>query len=60
MKLPTPADHPNASAAIIAGYLSQVVVFAAKKAGVDITPQEGMTASVALISLVLFVAGKKT
>lgn len=60
MKLPTPADHPNASAALIAGYISQVLVFAGNKAGLEITPQEGMTAGVALIGLVLFVAGKKS
>jgi hypothetical protein len=56
--LVSPREHPNASAAIIAGWVSQVIVFAANKAHVSITPQEGMTASVALISLALFAAGK--
>jgi hypothetical protein len=53
MKL-SPSNHPNASMAIISGYIATVIVFACKKAGVDITPAEATTGATALIGLVLF------
>jgi predicted branched-subunit amino acid permease len=55
-----PKDHPNASAAIIVGYLATAIVYGAQKAGYTLTVQEATTASTALIALVLFLAGKRT
>jgi hypothetical protein len=59
-KLPTPTDHPNASAAIIAGYLASAIIYGAKKAGVTLTLEEASTGATALIALALFVAGAKS
>ena len=55
---PSPKDHPNAFAALAAGYIATIIVYGAKKAGVDITPAEASSGAVALISLALFAAGK--
>jgi hypothetical protein len=54
----SPKDHPNASAAVIVGYVASAVVYAAKRAGYELTPEEATTAATALIGLMLFVAGK--
>ena len=56
----SPKDHPNASAALIAGYLASAIIYGAKKAGVELTPEEASSAAAALIGLVLFFASKKT
>jgi hypothetical protein len=53
MKL-SPANHPNASMAIISGYVATVIVYACKRFGVDITPAMATTGATALIGLVLF------
>jgi hypothetical protein len=55
----SPRDHPNASAAIITGYLASAIVYGAKKAGYELTVEEATTASTALIALALFLAGPK-
>ena len=52
--MPNPSDHPNASAAIIVGYLASVIVYSSKRAGVELTVEEATTAATALIALVLY------
>lgn len=54
----SPKDHPNAFAAIVAGYLASALVYGARKAGLDLTPEEASSAAAALIGLVLFAARK--
>ena len=54
----SPKDHPNASTAVIVGYLASVLVYAAKRAGLELTVEEATTAASALIGLALFAAGK--
>jgi hypothetical protein len=54
----SPTDHPNATAALVAGYVASAIISGAKKAGVDLTVEEASTAASALIALVLFAAGK--
>lgn len=50
----SPKDHPNASAAVIVGYVASAIVYGAKKAGLDLTVEEATTAATALIGLALF------
>jgi hypothetical protein len=54
----SPKDHPNGSAALIVGYLASALVYGAKKAGLELTPEEAASAAAALIGLFLFAAGK--
>jgi hypothetical protein len=54
----SPKDHPNASAALIVGYLASAIVYGAKKAGLHLTVEEASSVASALIALVLFAAGK--
>jgi hypothetical protein len=56
----SPADHPNGSAALIAGYLASALIYGARKAGVTLTPEEAASGAAALIALVLVAAGKAT
>ena len=51
-----PKDHPNASMALIAGYVASVLVYTAKRLGVELTPEEATTAAAGLIGAVLFLA----
>lgn len=54
----SPSSHPNASMALIAGYIASALVYGAKKAGLDLTPEEASSAAAGLIALALFV-GKR-
>jgi hypothetical protein len=58
VRLISPKDHPNATAALVAGYVASAIIYGTKKAGVDLTVEEASTAASALIALVLFAAGK--
>jgi hypothetical protein len=57
--LPNPSDHPNAAAAVVAGYLATAIIYGCKQAGVEITLPEATSAATAVIALVIFLAGKK-